>query len=386
MVLRNGSAWLFAALALIFAAPAFYPQSAPARVLRIQLAQYDWVQPPKYWNSEHVRTQQNRLTIDSQGRVLVSFTERGPSDEFAAQGHPSLRFRILRFDADGKLDLSLSLPTDNWWGNGIFLDPQGRIIAITDEKVQMSQLPVESGDQVAWKVLTVCGTNCKAYQSVDRRTLLLSVTVFNYSAFAIDGTVTQCAGAAPFGPPDGISEHFMYRQDIGVPPQPLLVLSRQSICHPGQPVALPIRTQAGGMVLPLNDNLYRFRQAIYRDDGTLVQKLNLHFAKDEADDSSGIVGVSQNLRRFIVLAVTKKGRHEWLDMPGHVTAERAFVYDAVTNQEIGSLPFPISGYAWEQQFAISPSGDRYAVFTNGLLLIADVPPAAAPSATKSAGP
>src|SRR6266536_2823623 len=76
-------------------------------------------------------TEAKLMRVDSTGRVLVGYPAR-EGNELAIRGNPRLLFHILRFTSDGKLDLSVSLPTDNIPHNAIFLDAHDHLLVVAD--------------------------------------------------------------------------------------------------------------------------------------------------------------------------------------------------------------------------------------------------------------
>lgn len=159
--------------------------TSAARVETIKLEKFGWQLPvPPHpgrlfmrggrvvgINSEIDGIPSPSVTIDSQGRVLCSFTVRGKYEGLVRRSRPDLLLRIVRFARDGTPDFSVALPTDNWLGNGVYLDDRDQIIAHADGKLQML---VEDGQgRGNWKVLAPCGPHCEVWQSPSRRTLYL---------------------------------------------------------------------------------------------------------------------------------------------------------------------------------------------------------------------
>src|SRR6266496_6213691 len=109
-----GLAWIVIAPQLI------RPQTvgSASRTIHVNLEQYGWRRLPPPRRHESWPTEAKLMRVDSTGRVLVGYPAR-EGNELAIRGNPRLLFHILRFTSDGKLDLSVSLPTDNIPHNAI---------------------------------------------------------------------------------------------------------------------------------------------------------------------------------------------------------------------------------------------------------------------------
>jgi hypothetical protein len=101
----------------------------------VNLTRYGWQPSPTVHAPEVDSLTSERIAVDDQGRVLVGFTMREPHNGRDTRLQPGLSFRIVRFEVNGEADLSLDLPTNNWLGNGVYLDEVGRIIARADDKL-----------------------------------------------------------------------------------------------------------------------------------------------------------------------------------------------------------------------------------------------------------
>jgi len=122
-------------------------------------------------------TEAKLMRVDSTGRVLVGYPAR-EGNELAIRGNPRLLFHILRFTSDGKLDLSVSLPTDNIPHNAIFLDAHDHLLVVANGLLQMltgdDEMPVQ---QRTWRVITSCSwpaEGCRVEQSPTRQQLFIT--------------------------------------------------------------------------------------------------------------------------------------------------------------------------------------------------------------------
>ena len=130
------------------------------------LGDYGWQPPDRLDHSGPL------IAIDHEGRVVVGFTVRQRVGLVTREA-PSLDFRILRFTPDGKLDLSLALPTNAKGLTGIYLSSSDEIIARANGSLQLLQADGSSAKGDAWKRLVECNQQCSVEQSVTRRTLHL---------------------------------------------------------------------------------------------------------------------------------------------------------------------------------------------------------------------
>lgn len=120
--------WVCLSLVSLTLAPPISRQDTDraANLTVVKLGNFGWQPLPK--THEWVGTNSRLVSVDHQGRVLVGFTTR-ESLGLATREHPGLSFHILRFTSEGREDLSLVLPTDNWFNNGLYLGSEDRIYA-----------------------------------------------------------------------------------------------------------------------------------------------------------------------------------------------------------------------------------------------------------------
>ena len=139
-------------------------RTEPSVVLSLQ--DYGW-EPP-----ERGEVDKPSIAVDHQGRVIVGFTAR-ERNGLVTRDQPSLEFHILRFLPDGKVDLSLSLPTNTGGKTGIYVSDTDRIIARANNRLQVLQTGEGNPQEPVWKTLATCTLRCLVEQSYSRHTLLL---------------------------------------------------------------------------------------------------------------------------------------------------------------------------------------------------------------------
>jgi hypothetical protein len=376
--------WAIVVLAQVVVAA---PQggSAGAKVAEIKLEAFGW-QPPVpphpgriFWrggsiagiNSEIDSLPSQKLTIDSKGRVLVSFTVRGPNEGLRRRSKPGLRLRIVRFTTSGRVDLSLALPTDNWLGNGVYVDERDRIIVRADEKIQML---VGTDDNPEWKVLAACGPHCMVWQSLTRRTLYLHYWDFSPPVTILDMTdqrQTRHCWLPRWAAPDSITDDFAYSyfsRDPGPPIGTNTVSYRWPLCEYSRRTKFPV---AGPLMLAISDDLFLLGRHEYGSSGKLRHEISIRLAKHEDSGVTSMGGISENGHRLAFTVTTWKGGFAPLDIGSHLTAERVIVYDVAVGKELASIPIrPMNALL---RPAISPDGHRVAALVKDKLTIADVP-------------
>jgi hypothetical protein len=104
----------------------------------VDLRSYGWEPPARK------QVVSRFIAVDQKGRVVVSYATRVRT-QLVTRDRPSVDLRILRFSEDGKLDLSLSLPTHLEYWNGIYLSDSGQIIAKTNDSLQLYQEDIGVG-------------------------------------------------------------------------------------------------------------------------------------------------------------------------------------------------------------------------------------------------
>src|SRR5271170_524169 len=147
-------------------------QTRTGSVTQVNLENYGWRPLPRV--REWVGFGSQQVSIDHEGRILVGFTER-ENTSLATRNDPGLSFHILRFTSDGKVDLSLALPTNNLFNNGLYLGPEDQLFARANETFQVLSEENGTGTEVAaWRPLAPCTRECQISQSPSRRTLMVT--------------------------------------------------------------------------------------------------------------------------------------------------------------------------------------------------------------------
>ena len=362
----------------------------PSNVIQIKLGQYGWQRLPPPVRQEAWPTLERLMKVDSKGRVVVGYTTREDT-ELATRGNPRLSFHILRFTPEGKLNLSVSLPTDNLPDNAVFLDAQDHILVVANETLQMltgdDQTPIQ---QRTWKPLTSCSwpsQSCRIVQSTTRRRLFVITCVgpnpkcAEPASTAYDTSLPEpqvvktCVWRG-----GGTTDKFGYRWgwDRGY------FTRRYPLCDSDRPEELPLHDQVGDV---LSDDLFvaagvkkkrweigtvtangdtKFRLVLPKHD---MPALGIKYVKGDAAGN-----------RFAILIDTLQGGSSALDIGGHLAARRVVVYDSDFGTQLTSLsvypPVPHYGVALGIvpgfTFDLSPDGHVLAVLSEGVITIAKV--------------
>jgi hypothetical protein len=105
-------------------------------VIQIKLEQFGWQRLPLPAQREEKPKEENLMRVDSQGRVSIGYPAREGVD-LATGGNPKLLFQVLRFTSEGKLDLSVSVPTDSFSDNAVLVDAHDHVLVVADEMLQL---------------------------------------------------------------------------------------------------------------------------------------------------------------------------------------------------------------------------------------------------------
>jgi hypothetical protein len=373
--LVDTAAWASATLFLCgWLAQASRNETSAATVTDIKLEEFGWQQPLRAKPGEIDSLPSQRVTIDSRGRVLASFTVRMEGDGLVERAKPGLSLRVVRFAADGKPDLSLTLPTNNWNGNGVYLDDRDQIIVRANDQVQiLIAAPKSNDDQAGWKAWAPCGPHCEVFQSLDRRTLYLDTWDADPQIAVLNtenpSDIKRCR--MPRGvEPQSITDDLAYfNHDLGGPSKPRPVLYRWPLCDYTRRMELPVLGHS--RVLSVSDDLLLLGNDLYGADGKLRLRIAVKLTEHEVAGTSGIEGISENGGRVALTAATWRGGHPALDIGDHMTAERVIVYDIVKGEQLATIPIHPLNFALHP--AISPDGHRVAALANDTLTIGDVP-------------
>jgi len=343
---------------------------------QIELESFGW-QPPPPVHAREVDSvySSQKITIDHQGRVLVGFTVREPGDELRKRSEPALSFRVVRLTKSDTPDLSLALPTNNWLGNGLYLDHSDHIVARANDQLQLNLNDSEDTRQEKWKYLTSCGRVCDVVQSPTRRTLYIRrwdagppVTIVRTEN---PSDVKDCPSAPGYSP-RSITDNFAYFNDNpGIPPMPPPIFYRWPLCDYANRSRLPITTLEP--IYPFDDDsFFGFGSGdivVYGADGVVKRKIRMISAKHEGCGNP--LRMSEKGDRVVVACATQRGGSRMLDISSHLVAQRVVVYDVATGELLASIAVP--PLSLFPQLAISPDGHRIAVLVKDTVTVADIP-------------
>jgi hypothetical protein len=335
-------------------------------IATVDLRSYGWEPPARKQVVSHF------IAVDQKGRVVVSYATRVRT-QLAMRDRPSLDLRILRFSEDGKLDLSLSLPTRVEYWNSIYLSDSGQIIAKANDSLQLYQEDIKT-----WKVLAQCGPQCSVQQSVTRRTLairneyhgpLLVIRLSQVPRLQQCGKVPKSDDDSIQDYSNAITDEFAYHSGSEGLKQ---FTYRWPFCDYDNLEELPLKP--GGYWDVLNDHRFVFYPYAPHEDGKTVKvvssdgqvvfqsingKLEYAVAVEHSTRSSG------GGNRIAVNIVTLRGGNRALDISSHPTAQRIAIYDIELRKELASIPVRLKLH--EFGFDLSPGGDRLAILEDGIL-------------------
>ena len=346
-----------------------WPLAAQARTESdgiFNLRSYGWEIPQRR------ETNRPSIAIDRNGRVVVGFTV-GERKGLVTRSHPSLSFRVLRFQPDGKTDLSLSLPTNVSGRTGIYLSQDDRIIVRANDSLQLLTTDERTPEGVAWKILAPCSRRCHVEQSASRQTLFLfsedadpPLTIIRFSEQPV---AKQCGKARKTidsndsiqNYPQSITDEFAYF--FGE------MEYRWPFCDYEHRFKMNLQLQ--GRVSAMSDNRFvvntsSLRPAISDVDLKVVSldgsvKFKVSLPKHESADSLWVpIRSSEQADTIAVDIFTMRGGNRALDLSGHLTARRIAVYDVIAGRELASIAVkPKHDYSFE--FDLSPDGRRLAI-------------------------
>jgi len=380
---KNSRAMLFVVsllLAAILTDPRFVSaQTRTGNVTQFKLENYGWQSLPEQpleWSGTRARV----VSIDHNGRVLVGFTAR-ENQSLASREHPGLSFHILRFTTEGKVDLSLVLPTDNWFSNGFYLGSDDHIYARVNNALQfLSGEPDARNPGPVWKTLLSCATNCWINQSPSRHTLIVRdlqgpghyvYTVLDVSS-SIPSVAQSCPGIALNA--ETITDKFAYQSTDGIS----FDARRWPLCDPEHDTELSLDMR-NGMISPLSNEALvllgtgkdsRGVELVAADGQTKFRrempKYDMVFDPVRSDERGD---------RFAFTVQTWRGGSRTLDIGGKMVARRVVAYSE-SGEQLATVPVnPIGNpfrYQQDFDFSISPDGHRLAVLDEGVLTVVDM--------------
>lgn len=354
-------------------------------MVQIKLNQYGWRPLPPPVRHEAWPTEAHLLKVDSKGRVLIGYPTREGTD-LALRGDPKLSFHIIRFTPEGKLDLSVSLPTDNLPHNAVLVDAGDHILAVASDTLAMltgdDRDPTE---QLTWKTLTSCSQSfqhCRIVQSPTRRVLFV---------IGCSSPISDCSTAYDTSAPEPkVAKGCIWRG--GRTTDRFGYLSgwergyftrRYALCDSDDQQPLPLDDQVWAV---LSDDLFvtaRYKKkwelgVVTRDGRSKFQlqlpkhdtpPLNIEHVKGDASGD-----------RFAIVIDKMRGGSAALDIGAHLAARRVVVYSSDSGSQLASLnvypPVPnygvalgiVPGFA----FDLSPDGHVLAVLSEGVLTIVKI--------------
>ena len=307
--------------------------------------------------------------LDHEGRCLVGFTVR-ESSALATREHPGRSFRILRFTPEGKLDLSLVLPTNDWYKNGFYLGPDDGIFALANDTFQWLS-GGENDQNAAWQTLARCPAGqCYVNQSFSRRTLIVRVggradrstyTIVDATSSPprVSKTCSQMASMK-------ITDQFSYRTNYDRDDD---LTVRYPFCEVDHYEDFPMWGRGGGYVLNDETLLQVFTNGarLLGADGQtrFIKRVPKH---DYIDYSR--IATDEHFDRFAFMAYTVRGEHPRLDISGHLVARRVLVLDG-TGEELASIPTN-THYHMDSNFSMSPNGHRLAILDEGVVTVVEL--------------
>lgn len=378
-MLKQWSVWTLLTI-LLWTGQSVLAQAKTGSAVVVNLRTYGW-EPP----GPHELTIPS-IAVDNEGRVLVGFTVRARTG-LVTRGQPSLDFRVMRFSPDGKVDLSLSLPTHVKGTNGVYLSDTDQIIARANDSLQFLKTDDGNLQKGVWE--TLCAQPCGASQSPTRRTLVLhtkdagpSLTVIR---FLPQPVLQQCGKAPQFGKSSAdriqnytqfITDKFAYFH--GWEPESGYFTYRWPLCDYEHRVEMPLRV--GGRWAVLNDDtfvVYSYSKSTKDEELEVISsdgRVKFRPTMEEHESAGTISTPIRSNEHGNIIAVdllTIRGRNRAMDSSGHVTARRIAVYDIEAGKQLASIPVN-SNPRYRFQFDLSPDGRWVALLEDDKVTVVDV--------------
>lgn len=354
---------------------AFTQAGKTQRVAQIKLEDFGWESVPKGEYYERNGALSPNLSIDHKDRVLVGFTVR-ENTGLATREHPGHSLHILRFTAEGEIDHSFILPTNNWYNNGFYLGPNDQILARANEAFQFLSENENDPDGAAWQPLVSFSRDCYVSQSFSRRALVLRVeppvggperstyTIVDASS-SPPRVVRTCPKMALYG--ENITDKFAYwgsydRDDD--------LMVRFPFCDVEHYEEFPmLGRRASGAVLNDETLLKRNYSSAGPVEAELVGldgqvKFSIKMAKN---DLIREITTDDRNDRFLLIVETWRGGSRFFDVSGKLVQRRVVVYSK-TRQELASIRVSTAFYRGSA-VSFSPNGALLAVLENGKLSV-----------------
>jgi hypothetical protein len=353
----------------------------PSTAFTLDLRSYGWEAPEGRQHELNAPS----IAVDHGGRIVLGFTVQARSG-VVTRNQPSLDFRIMRFSPDGKVDLSLSLPTHVRGTNAIYLSDTDQIIARANDRLQFLQSDDGNLQKGEWK--TLCPQSCRVLQSPTRRTLVLyarnSNTPLTIVRFSPELALRRCDEAhrligsndeAIQNDAQYITDEFAYFHNWE--PESGYFTYRWPLCDYEHRVKIPLR--ARGRWAVLNDDtfvVYPYSNRKKDEEPDVISSdshVKFHPTMQEHESAGTIWTPIKSSERGNLVAVdllTIRGRNRTLDLSGHVTARRIAVYDIETGKQLASIP--VNPRPRNFEFDLSPDGHRLAILEDDKVRVVDI--------------
>lgn len=364
-----------------------YAQFQTAKIVKFKLEVYGWQPLPQRQpgqHGEHPGTPSHLISIDHNNRVLVGFSAR-ENYSLATREHPGLSFHILRFAPAGKIDLTLALPTKDYFTNGLYLGAKDQILARANDLLQVFSEAIKTADDdVAWQPLAPCPSDCYFGHSFNRRTIILrtSEKPFNFdnliytvldTSSSSPSVVQTCSRMAFYA--EKISSKFAYWPNYDRDDGRTV---RFPFCDVENYQELSL-TRGGGF-FPLSDDAFLLlgsdeeRRGVVKLFGMDGKVRFQHTMSEKNDVPQYYVGYwatsDERGDRFAFTVETWRGGSRYFDISGKLVARRIVVYDE-KGLELASVPVS-TAYHRDFDFSLSPDGHRLAILDEGVVTVVDM--------------
>jgi len=362
-------------------------QFQTAKIVKFKLEDYGWQPLPQRQpgqHGEHPGTQSHLISIDHNNRVLVGFSAR-ENYSLASREHPGLSFHILRFTPAGKLDLSVALPTKDYFTNALYLGANDQILARANDLFQVFPAAIKTAEEdVAWRPLAPCPSDCSVGFSFSHRTIILrtSEKPFNFdnltytvlaTSSASPSVVQTCSRMAFYA--EKITDKFAYWPNYDRDDGRTV---RFPFCDVDNYEELPL-TRGGGF-FSLSDDAFlllgsdKDRRGVVTLVGIDGKVRFQHTMSEKNDVPAYFVGYwatsDESGDRFAFTVDTWRGGSRFFDISGKLVARRIMVYDE-KGRELASVPVS-TAYHRDFDFSLSPDGHRLAILDEGVVTVVDM--------------
>jgi hypothetical protein len=370
---RFGISSLFVVVLLTVGCQKSLAQTQPSKITQLKLENFGWERLPQTQRGEWPGLGSQLLSIDHKGRVLVGFTVREDM-KLATREHPGFSFHILRFTSEGKVDLSLVLPTNTLFTNGLYLGPNDQIFARANDAFQgISEEDGSRKEGAVWRPIAPCPRDCQISQSPSRRTLI--VTAFEHDYDHATHTILDASSTPPrviqICPRSGgaITDKYSYGSgSIGMK----YFARRSPICEPERSLELPLDPQ-GGSLRALNDESLLLLGIGKRRGIELVTpdgKVKFRQEMPKYDIVTEEVRSDALGDRVAFIVETWRGGSRALDISGNRVARRVVVYTDTGQQLATAQVNPVLHRDFD--FSMSSDGHRLAILDEGSVTVIDL--------------